>query len=123
MFHHYFAAKAAATAITASNGILATVATGLQDSYLTKLDVKPNFNYFPFMSLINNMVGGLWAIALYVAVAAWICAAVAWIVGRATKSGPMQQYSATVFVWLAIGTMVIGSSMAIVKFFATQALF
>ena len=38
-------------------------------------------------------------------------------------SGPMQQYSGTVFIWCALATMILGSAMAIVKFFATQALF
>lgn len=49
--------------------------------------------------------------------------AIAWIAGRVIHSGPMQQYSGTVFIWCALATMILGSSMAIVKFFATQALF
>ena len=59
----------------------------------------------------------------FLTVAAWICAAIAWIMGRVIHSGPMQQYSGTVFIWCALATMILGSSMAIVKFFATQALF
>ena len=47
----------------------------------------------------------------------------AWIAGRVIHSGPMQQYSGTVFIWCALATMILGSAMAIVKFFATQALF
>ena len=72
---------------------------------------------------VRDMVGGLWAMSLYIAIAAWICAAIAWIMGRVIHSGPMQQYSGTVFIWCALATMILGSSMAIVKFFATQALF
>ena len=85
--------------------------------------VSPNFPFFPFMDLVSNMVGGLWALSLYIAVGAWICAAIAWIAGRVIHSGPMQQYSGTVFIWCALATMILGSAMAIVKFFATQALF
>jgi len=97
---HNLAAPAAATIVS--------VATGLN---------------FPFMQLVSDMVGGLWALSLYIAVGAWICAAIAWIAGRVIHSGPMQQYSGTVFIWCALATMILGSAMAIVKFFATQALF
>ena len=121
MFHN-FTAAAAVSSITASHGLL-TVAAGLTDSDLSSLNVTPNFGFFPFMKLISDMVGGLWALSLYIAVAAWICAAIAWIMGRVIHSGPMQQYSGTVFIWCALATMILGSSMAIVKFFATQALF
>lgn len=114
MFHH-LAAPIAATIVS--------VATGLQDSDLSNLKVSPNFSFFPFMDLVSNMVGGLWALSLYIAVGAWICAAIAWIAGRVGHSGPMQQYSGTVFIWCALATMILGSAMAIVKFFATQALF
>ena len=115
MIVHHFAATAA------SKGL--TVAAGLTDSDLSKLKVSPNFDYFPFMKLIQDLVGGLWAVSLYIAIGAWICAAVAWIASRVIHSGPMQQYSGTVFIWTAIATMILGSAMAIVKFFATQALF
>ena len=121
MFHH-FAAVAAVSSVTASTGVLSQ-ATGLTDSDLDKLNVSPNFSFFPFMQLVSDMVGGLWALSLYIAIAAWICAAIAWIAGRVIHSGPMQQYSGTVFIWCALATMILGSSMAIVKFFATQALF
>ena len=106
---HNLAAPAAATIVS--------VATGLNDGDLSNLKVSPNFSFFPFMDLVSNMVGGPWALSLYIAVGAWICAAIAWI------AGPMQQYSGTVFIWCALATMILGSAMAIVKFFATQALF
>ena len=119
---HNLAAPAAATIVS--------VATGLNDGDLSNLKVSPNFSFFPFMDLVSNMVGGLWALSLYIAVGAWICAAIAWIcaaiawiAGRVIHSGPMQQYSGTVFIWCALATMILGSAMAIVKFFATQALF
>ena len=70
-----------------------SVATGLNDGDLSNLKVSPNFSFFPFMNLVSNMVGGLWALSLYIAVGAWICAAIAWIAGRVIHSGPMQQYS------------------------------
>ena len=107
---HNLAAPAAATIVS--------VATGLNDGDLSNLKVSPNFSFFPFMDLVSNMVGGL-----YIAVGAWICVAIAWIAGRVIHSGPMQQYSGTVFIWCALATMILGSAMAIVKFFATQALF
>ena len=91
MFHH-ITAVAAVSSLTTANGFL-TVAAGLTDSDLSSLNVSPNFSFFPFMELVQNMVG------------------------------PMQQYSGTVFIWCALATMILGSSMAIVKFFATQALF
>ena len=103
---HNLAAPAAATIVS--------VATGLNLSLI---------HIFPFMQLVSDMVGGLWALSLYIAVGAWICAAIAWIAGRVIHSGPMQQYSGTVFIWCALATMILGSAMAIVKFFATQALF
>ena len=121
MFHH-FAAVAAVSSVTASTGVLSQ-ATGLTDSDLNSLNVSPNFSFFPFMQLVSDMVGGLWALSLCIAVAVWICAAIAWGAGRVIKSGPMQQYSGTVLIWCALATMVLGSAMAIVKFFATQALF
>lgn len=109
--------------VSSSAATIVSVATGLNDGDLSNLKVSPNFSFFPFMDLVSNMVGGLWALSLYIAVGAWICAAIAWIVGRAVQSGPMQQYSGTVFIWCALATMILGSAMAIVKFFATQALF
>lgn len=112
---HNLVAPAAATIVS--------VATGLNDGDLSNLKVSPNFSFFPFMDLVSNMVGGLWALSLYIAVGTWICAAIAWIAGRVIHSGPMQQYSGTVFIWCALATMILGSAMAIVKFFATQALF
>lgn len=105
---HNLAAPAAATIVS--------VATGLNDGDLSNLKVSPNFSFFPFMDLVSNMVGGLWALSLCIAVGAWIA-------GRVIHSGPMQQYSGTVFIWCALATMILGSAMAIVKFFATQALF
>ena len=104
---HNLAAPAAATIVS--------VATGLNNGDISNLKVSPNFTFFPFMQLVSDMVGGLWALSLYIAVGAWICAAI--------HSGPMQQYSGTVFIWCALATMILGSAMAIVKFFATQALF
>lgn len=95
----------------------------LNNGDISNLKVSPNFTFFPFMQLVSDMVGGLWALSLYIAVGAWICAAIAWIAGRVIHSGPMQQYSGTVFIWCALATMILGSAMAIVKFFATQALF
>ena len=68
---HNLAAPAAATIVS--------VATGLNDGDLSNLKVSPNFSFFPFMDLVSNMVGGLWALSLYIAVGAWICAAIAWI--------------------------------------------
>lgn len=68
---HNLAAPAAATIVS--------VATGLNDGDLSNLKVSPNFSFFPFMNLVSNMVGGLWALSLYIAVGAWICAAIAWI--------------------------------------------
>ena len=112
---HNLAAPAAATIVS--------VATGLNNGDISNLKVSPNFTFFPFMQLVSDMVGGLWALSLYIAVGAWICAAIAWIGGRVIHSGPMQQYSGTVFIWCALATMILGSAMAIVKFFATQALF
>lgn len=99
-----------------------SVATGLNDGDLSNLKVSPNFHSSLLGSGLQH-VGGLWALSLYIAVGAWICAAIAWIAGRVIHSGPMQQYSGTVFIWCALATMILGSAMAIVKFFATQALF
>ena len=50
---HNLAAPAAATIVS--------VATGLNDGDLSNLKVSPNFSFFPFMDLVSNMVGGLWA--------------------------------------------------------------
>ena len=105
---HNLAAPAAATIVS--------VATGLNNGDISNLKVSPNFTFFPFMQLVSDMVGGLWALSLYIAVGAWICAAIAWIGGRVIHSGP-------VFIGGALATMILGSAMAIVKFFATQALF
>ena len=115
--HHVTQSRGAAAATIVS------VATGLNNGDISNLKVSPNFTFFPFMQLVSDMVGGLWALSLYIAVGAWICAAIAWIAGRVIHSGPMQQYSGTVFIWCALATMILGSAMAIVKFFATQALF
>lgn len=95
----------------------------LDSGDLNDLQVAPDFDFFPFMDLIQNIVGGLWALGLYVAVGAWIVSALAWIASKAIHNSQMQQYSGIVFVWIALGTMVLGSSMAIVKFFAVQPLF
>lgn len=100
---HNLAAPAAATIVS--------VATGLNNGDISNLKVSPNFTFFPFMQLVSDMVGGLWALSLYIAVGAWICAAIAWIAGRVIHSGPMQQYSGTVFIWCATATMIAGSAM------------
>lgn len=68
---HNLAAPAAATIVS--------VATGLNNGDISNLKVSPNFTFFPFMQLVSDMVGGLWALSLYIAVGAWICAAIAWI--------------------------------------------
>ena len=77
---HNLAAPAAATIVS--------VATGLNNGDISNLKVSPNFTFFPFMQLVSDMVGGLWALSLYIAVGAWICAAIAWIAGRVIHSGP-----------------------------------
>ena len=100
-------------AATASDIVLA-----LTDNDLSGFSVSPNWTFFPFMSLVSNIVGGLWALGIFVATAAWIIAAFSWVVSKA-----MQQYSGIVFVWIALGMMLLGSAMAIVKFASTQALF
>ena len=84
-------------AATASDIVLA-----LTDNDLSGFSVSPNWTFFPFMSLVSNIVGGLWALGIFVATAAWIIAA---------------------FSWVALGMMLLGSAMAIVKFASTQALF
>ena len=89
-------------AATASDIVLA-----LTDNDLSGFSVSPNWTFFPFMSLVSNIVGGLWALGIFVATAAWIIAAFSWVV----------------FVWIALGMMLLGSAMAIVKFASTQALF
>lgn len=90
---------------------------------LSGLTVTINFSYFPFTAWITNMVGGMWAIGITLLVAAWILAVIAWVFGHLSNSGGMKQYAGTVFVWLAIGTVVMGSAVALVKFFAAQTLF
>lgn len=95
----------------------------LEDSDLEKLKVAPNYEFFPFIDLVQKIVGGLWALGLYVAVGAWIVSALVWIASKAIHNSQMQQYSGIVFVWIALGTMVLGSSMTIVKYFAVQPLF
>lgn len=62
-------------------------------------------------------------LAFFVATAAWIIAAFSWVVSKAIHNSTMQQYSGIVFVWIALGMMLLGSAMAIVKFASTQALF
>ena len=99
-------------AATASDIVLA-----LTDNDLSGFSVSPNWTFFPFMSLVSNIVGGLWATA------AWIIAAFSWVVSKAIHNSTMQQYSGIVFVWIALGMMLLGSAMAIVKFASTQALF
>ena len=99
-------------AATASDIVLA-----LTDNDLSGVSVSP------FMSLVSNIVGGLWALGIFVATAAWIIAAFSWVVSKAIHNSTMQQYSGIVFVWIALGMMLLGSAMAIVKFASTQALF
>ena len=111
MFHN-FAANAAQSTVLA-----------LDESDLGQFKVSPDFDFFPFMALVQNMVGGLWALGLYLAVAAWILSAIGWAAGHVLRNNTAQQYSGTVFVWCALATMLLGSAMAIVKFFAIQALF
>lgn len=105
-------------AATASDIVLA-----LTDNDLSGFSMSPNWTFFPFMSLVSNIVGGLWALGIFVATAAWIIAAFSWVVSKAIHNSTMQQYSGIVFVWIALGMMLLGSAMAIVKFASTQALF
>lgn len=90
---------------------------------LSGLSVTPNWTALPFLPLLQEMVGGLWTAAIVIVVGAWICAGIAWLAGKVFESSTMQRYSGMTFIWLAIGTMVIGSAVTIVKFFAVQALF
>ena len=99
------------------------IALALTDNDLSGFSVSPNWTFFPFMSLVSNIVGGLWALGIFVATAAWIIAAFYWVVSKAIHNSTMQQYSGIVFVWIALGMMLLGSAMAIVKFASTQALF
>ena len=91
------------------------IALALTDNDLSGFSVSPNWTFFPFMSLVSNIVGGLWALG--------IIAAFSWVVSKAIHNSTMQQYSGIVFVWIALGMMLLGSAMAIVKFASTQALF
>ena len=61
----------------ARRATIVSVATGLNNGDISNLKVSPNFTFFPFMQLVSDMVGGLWALSLYIAVGAWICAAIA----------------------------------------------
>lgn len=117
MFHNF-----TANAVQSSTA-RKSVNVALTDADLAQFKVTPDFDFFPFMSLVQNMVGGLWALSLYLVVGAWILAAIGWVCGRVFRNGTAQQYSGTVFVWCAIATMLVGSAMAVVKFFAVQALF
>ena len=94
------------------------IALALTDNDLSGFSVSPNWTFFPFMSLVSNIVGGLWALGIFVATAAF-----SWVVSKAIHNSTMQQYSGIVFVWIALGMMLLGSAMAIVKFASTQALF
>ena len=58
-----------------------------------------------------------------VAAAAGVIAGFPGVVSKAIHNGTMQQYGGIVFVWIAVGMMLLGSAMAIVKFASTQALF
>ena len=95
----------------------------LTDGDVTKMNIAPDWEVFPFLKLVSQMVGGLWAMALVLTVGAWILAALVWMLSRVIHSGMMQQYSGTVFVWCAIGTILLGASMAIVKFLVTRDVF
>ena len=109
--------------IIAGTDFLSDIALALTDNDLSGFSVSPNWTFFPFMSLVSNIVGGLWALGIFVATAAWIIAAFSWVVSKAIHNSTMQQYSGIVFVWIALGMMLLGSAMAIVKFASTQALF
>ena len=114
---HNLAAPTAATIVS--------VATGLNDGDLSNLKVSPNFSFFRCKLVcfsLHGLVAESSSKSHATRVAAWFafhgmprC--------RVIHSGPMQQYSGTVFIWCALATMILGSAMAIVKFFATQALF
>ena len=55
------------------------IALALTDNDLSGFSVSPNWTFFPFMSLVSNIVGGLWALGIFVATAAWIIAAFSWV--------------------------------------------
>ena len=95
-------------AATASDIVLA-----LTDNDLSGFSVSPNWTFFPFMSLVSNIVGGLWALGIFVATAAWIIAAFSWVVSKAIHNSTMQQYSGIVFVWIALGMMLLGSAVRV----------
>lgn len=110
--------------IVPSSPVAASLVLALNEGDLKFMDgLRPNSEVFPFIDLIQNMVGGLWAIAIYVLVGAWICTALAWVGGRFTHSSMMQQISGSAFIWCAIATMIVGSASSCVSFFATQSLF
>lgn len=92
----------------------------LEKSQLDRLQIAPNWDIFPFIGLVSNMVGGLWAMGLVLMVGAWILASVVWVLSRVIHSGQMQQYSGTVFIWCGIGTVLLGAAMTMVKLLATQ---
>lgn len=101
--------------------VLSGVTLALNEGNLDGLNnIAPNWDVFPFIDLITKMVGGLWAIALILAVAAWIIAAIVWMLSRVIHSGMMQQYSGTVFVWCGIATILLGAAMPLVKYLAVQ---
>ena len=99
------------------------IALALTDNDLSGFSVSPNWTFFPFMSLVSNIVGGLRELCMVEASTALNIAAFSVRETRPVNNSTMQQYSGIVFVWIALGMMLLGSAMAIVKFASTQALF
>lgn len=81
-------------------------------------DLKPDYGYLPFTSLVKDLVEGFMGMALYLVVGCLVAAALAWIAGKVSSSGAVGKISALVLLWALIGATIIAAAGSLVSWFS-----
>lgn len=82
--------------------------------------VSPNWDVFPFMGWLKDMVGGLQAVLLIIAVAGLLLAIIGLVFSKVASSRGGSSLSATVLLVCGLGAIGIAGASGIIAWFAGQ---
>ncbi|MFD0705624.1 hypothetical protein ACFQY8_07700 [Alloscardovia venturai] len=85
-------------------------------------EIKPNYSYFPFMSKLNAIAGGVAGVSITVLVILFIVAGVSIFAGKMGMANQMSQKSWGILVGAMVVAAIIGSAGGIIYWASLQQL-
>lgn len=79
-------------------------------------EISPKWDYFPFMSQLAEMIGGIQAVAFVISVGVLIVGIIMLIVAKVSDSNALQSKGAGVVITILVGIGLLGTAVGLAQF-------